>query len=162
MARRFSRAWLEISRRALEHNVDVLQSHARDAKMCYVIKADAYGHGASTVYNILKESEKHRRAGGEGSMMCAVATMDEASAARREGINGTLLVMGALHPLEAEHARELGVIPTICSRTCEGAAMHQPGDAASGRGVFQGGPPAGRPREAGHGHEPIGRPGSPW
>ena len=41
------RTWAEISLNAIEHNYNVIRNKvADDTKVCCVIKADGYGHGA--------------------------------------------------------------------------------------------------------------------
>ena len=51
------RTWAEISLNAIEHNYNVIRNKvADDTKVCCVIKADGYGHGAvelSQVYEKL-------------------------------------------------------------------------------------------------------------
>jgi len=58
-----------------------------DAQLCAVVKADGYGHGAP---------ESARAAQEGGAKWLAVATADEAAELRREGLDGRVLVMGAL------------------------------------------------------------------
>lgn len=44
------RTWAEISLNAIEHNYNVIRNKvADDTKVCCVIKADGYGHGAGIV-----------------------------------------------------------------------------------------------------------------
>ena len=43
-------AWVEIDLGAIAHNYKEIRRHTRkDAKLCAVVKADAYGHGAIAV-----------------------------------------------------------------------------------------------------------------
>ena len=69
-----------ISRAALLHNVKVLRKTLPDTtRICAVIKADAYGHGASIVADALTNfSSEHIEAPAVD--MLAVATIDEAMA----------------------------------------------------------------------------------
>ncbi len=46
---------LEISRSRLRHNLQLLQSQLRPAKLCATIKADAYGHGMQLIAQCLAE-----------------------------------------------------------------------------------------------------------
>jgi len=70
------------------------------ARLCAVVKADGYGHGAVAAA---------RAALRGGAATLAVATAGEAAALRAAGLDGPLLVMGALSPEElAVAAAELG------------------------------------------------------
>src|SRR4051794_38377051 len=65
------------------------------AKLCAVVKADGYGHGAISAA---------RAALAGGAARLAVATANEAAALREVGIDAPILVMGALSPEELEIA----------------------------------------------------------
>lgn len=43
----------------------------------------------------------------------AVATLEEGRRLREGGIKGEVLLLGSLHPLEAEEALRLGLVPTL-------------------------------------------------
>ena len=60
-----------------------------------MVKADGYGHGAAPAA---------RAALAGGATWLAVATADEADAAARRGVDGPLLVLGALSPEELDVA----------------------------------------------------------
>jgi alanine racemase len=68
---------------------------AGDTRLCAVVKADAYGHGAV-------ECARAARAGGAAWL--ATATANEAAALRAAGVEGPLLVMGILTGRELETA----------------------------------------------------------
>ena len=73
----------EISLAALDHNLSLLRRRIGPrAKLCAVVKADAYGHGLA----LLMESLSHR------VDYMAVATPEEALTLRRWGYTGPLLV----------------------------------------------------------------------
>ena len=40
------RTWTEVSLNAIEHNFKEIKSKVQSAKICCVVKADGYGHGA--------------------------------------------------------------------------------------------------------------------
>ena len=63
--------------------------------MCAVVKADGYGHG-------MVPAARAAQAGGASWL--AVATAEEARGLRAAGIEGPVLVMGALSPEELEVA----------------------------------------------------------
>jgi alanine racemase len=69
------------------------------APLCAVVKADGYGHGAV---------EAGRAALRGGATMLAVATANEAAELRAAGIEGRLLVLGALSPEELDVALAAG------------------------------------------------------
>ncbi len=84
------RAWLELDRSALHHNVRMLREKLPDScRLMPAIKADAYGHGA--VY-VAKELQK------AGVDAFCVACAKEGIRLRRQGIQGMILVLGYTHP----------------------------------------------------------------
>jgi alanine racemase len=82
---------------AISRNAALLKQRLGDAALCAVVKADGYGHGALPCA---------RAALAGGATWLAVATAREAEALREGGINGRLLVMGALTRAELEVALE--------------------------------------------------------
>jgi alanine racemase len=92
------RAVAHIDLGAVERNCAHLRSLlAYGARLCAVVKADAYGHGAAWC-------AKAALAGG--AEWLAVATAGEAAELRRHGIDSRILVMGALTREEAKVALE--------------------------------------------------------
>lgn len=84
------RAWIEISRQALQHNVTVLQKQLpKDCILMPAVKANAYGHGASLIARELQHM---------GISAFCVATVTEGAELRRSGIKGEILVLGYTHP----------------------------------------------------------------
>jgi len=81
------RALARIDVGAIERNCARLARVAAPARLCAVVKADGYGHGAA---------QAARAAQAGGAAWLAVATADEAAGLRAAGIAGPLLVMGAL------------------------------------------------------------------
>ena len=81
------RALARIDLAAIERNCARLARVAAPARLCAVVKADGYGHGAE---------QAARAAQAGGATWLAVATADEAAGLRAAGIDGPLLVMGAL------------------------------------------------------------------
>jgi len=88
------RALARVDLAAIERNCELLARAGAPAALCVVVKADGYGHGAAPAA---------RAAQAGGAPWLAVATAAEAAELRAEGIEGPLLVMGALS------ARELTV-----------------------------------------------------
>lgn len=94
------RALARVNVAAIERNCARLRRELGDGTaLCAVVKADGYGHGAAA-------SARAAQAGGASWL--AVAAAGEALALRHEGIEGPILVMGALAPEELDVALEAG------------------------------------------------------
>ena len=105
MSKRAVRA--EVSLEAIRHNYCVIrEALCSGAKLCAVVKANAYGHGALAV-------AKEAVAAGAASL--AVATLSEAAELRCAGIRTPLLVLGLIDPLEAAEAVALDVTQTVAN-----------------------------------------------
>jgi alanine racemase len=89
------RALAQVDLGAIERNAARLAAVAAPASLCAVVKADAYGHG-------MLPCARAARAGGTAWL--AVATAEEARGLRAGGIEGPVLVMGALSAQELEVA----------------------------------------------------------
>lgn len=90
-----------------------------NAKLCAVVKANAYGHGATAVAETLK---------GRASMF-AVALIDEGISLRLAGIEEDILVLTPPTDLyDAERAKAYGLILSVHDRAsaalCKGARVH--------------------------------------
>ena len=81
------RALARVDLGAIERNCAHLRSLSGEAELCVVVKADGYGHGAVM-------SARAAQAGG--ATWLAVAAAAEAAELRAAGIEGPLLIMGAL------------------------------------------------------------------
>jgi alanine racemase len=79
-----ARAWAEVDLGAVAHNVAVLRALVRPARLCAVVKANGYGHGAAPV---------GRAALGAGADWLAVAQVDEAVVLRDAGIEAPILLL---------------------------------------------------------------------
>jgi alanine racemase len=94
------RALARINLAAIERNVHRLRGAlAADTEMCVVVKADGYGHGAIQVA---------RAAQAAGASWLAVASAQEAAELRDAGVDGPLLVLGALSGDELPAALRAG------------------------------------------------------
>ncbi len=90
------RALARVNLAAIERNVARLRRElVGGGELCAVVKADGYGHGALPAA---------RAALAGGATWLAVAAADEASALRSAGIQGPILVMGALSAPELDTA----------------------------------------------------------
>ena len=74
--------------------------------MIAVVKADAYGHGATTVARALE---------GMGVDALAVAIIDEAVALRKEGIGSPIIVFGGALPGEEAATLHYDLLPAVHS-----------------------------------------------
>ena len=87
-------AWAEINLDAVAHNVQMAKANLKPTtKLCAVVKADAYGHGAVRVA---------QEAARNGADFFAVALLQEAVRLRDAGIDQPILVLGSLLPEVAD------------------------------------------------------------
>ena len=87
------RTWAEIDLDALAHDFNAVRRAAdKNAKVCCVVKADAYGHGA---VRMAQEFESL------GADWFAVSNLEEALQLRLGGIEKPILVLGYTPPEEA-------------------------------------------------------------
>src|SRR5688500_4670513 len=89
------RALARVNLAAIERNCARLASVAAPASLCAVVKAGGYGHGAAP-------AARAARAGG--ATWLAVATAGEAAELREAGLEGPVLVLGALSEEELDVA----------------------------------------------------------
>ena len=81
--------WAEIDLAAISHNAGEVIRATGGARLCAVVKADAYGHGALPAA---------KAALGGGASWLAVALVEEAAALRGEGIDVPILVLSEPPP----------------------------------------------------------------
>ena len=104
--------------KGIEENMrTICTSLPENVKAMAVVKADGYGHGAfQTAQAALRG----------GAFMLAVASVDEGSRLREEGIRAPILVLGAVTEADVAEGVENGLTQTVCSpemvRMCEKAA----------------------------------------
>ncbi len=84
----YSRTYAKIDLDAIKENINNIKSNLdKKTKVCAVIKADAYGHGAVPVAKTIEDDVD----------FFAVATFDEASNLRNHDINKPILILGYIH-----------------------------------------------------------------
>ncbi|MEG2069741.1 MAG: alanine racemase, partial [Acidaminococcaceae bacterium] len=89
-------AWAEIDLSAVAHNMATARQRTLPGtKLCAVVKAEAYGHGAVPVANA---------AIAGGADFLAVAILQEAVSLRDAGINVPILILGTM---QIEYAKEI-------------------------------------------------------
>ena len=99
-------AWAEIDLGALRHNYEEIKKNIRGgAKLCAVVKADAYGHGAVAVARVAVEA---------GASYLAVATLGEAIELREAGFTTPILLLGLVLPDEARDIVDYDVTQVVC------------------------------------------------
>jgi alanine racemase len=128
------RALARVDLGAIERNARRLAAVAAPAALCAVVKADAYGHG-------MVPAARAAQAGG--ATWLAVATADEARGLREGGLEGPVLVMGALSEeelavavaarAEVEAWREAFVDRLAAMPGSDGTAVHVKLDTGMGR-----------------------------
>lgn len=85
-----ARAWIELDREALHHNIDELKRILPEGcRLMPAVKANAYGHGA-----VLMARECNQM----GITEFCVATASEGVELRKSGISGEILILGYTHP----------------------------------------------------------------
>lgn len=91
---------------AISRNVSRLIRHAAPSRVCAVVKADGYGHGAVAV---------GRAALKAGAAQLAVALVEEGIELREAGIDGPILVLSEPRPLEMVEVVEYRLTPSVYS-----------------------------------------------
>jgi alanine racemase len=118
-------AWAEIDLDAIASNVRALAAIAPASRLCAVVKADAYGHGALPVA---------RAALGAGASALAVAQVGEGVALREAGIDAPVLVL-AEPPAPARRALARAGLDAVAYTP---AGIEGLGDAARAEGHLVG------------------------
>lgn len=101
------RTWAEIDLDALRHNYTVIRNAVkRDTEICWVVKADGYGHGAVVVARTLEEM---------GAAWFAVSNIEEAEQLRSGGVIGSILILGYTPPAMAQTLAERSISQAVFS-----------------------------------------------
>lgn len=105
--------WAEISLPAIRKNLLKIRETVRGARVLFVVKADAYGHGAR---EIARYCQDERLCCGFG-----VSSVEEGVALRRAGIILDILILGSLYPFESfVKAIRNNLIVTVASMDAAG------------------------------------------
>lgn len=106
-------AWAEVDLAALRANLAAIRARiAGGARLCAVVKADGYGHGAVAVA---------REAVAAGASYLAVAVVSEGIALRRAGFTTPILLLGPTAPAEAATVAAYDLTAAVFTR--EAAAL---------------------------------------
>ncbi len=104
---KMGRAWIEVNRNNLRHNVEILKKVMQPGcELMAVVKAQAYGHGA-----VLTASHLNKM----GVRAFAVATVDEGIALRKSGVCGEILILGYTEAGRASELKEYDLMQTLIS-----------------------------------------------
>lgn len=104
----FRRTWAEIDLDAIAHNYHQIKDRLNpETKVCCVIKADAYGHGAELLAREYEEL---------GADWFAVSNLEEAIQLRNAQIGLPILVLGYTPPESAAELANMDVAQAILSR----------------------------------------------
>ena len=99
------RSWVEVSRRQIAENYRAVRAVVGPGiEVMGVVKADAYGHGAVEVSQVLV---------GEGARWLAVSSVEEGVALRRAGIEARILVMADNLPFTRPALLEHDLTPVV-------------------------------------------------
>lgn len=105
--RRFFRpTWAEVDLSTIKSNLKRLRARAGKAKVMFVVKANAYGHGAAACAKAARGSAD----------WLGVSSVEEGVVLRQAGIAAPILVLGSLYPFESFlAAAEFKLTPTVAS-----------------------------------------------
>lgn len=118
----YLRAYAEVDLEAIGHNIAQVRQNIGDGvKICAVIKADAYGHGAVAVGRYLEKTVEY----------FAVATVDEAVELREAGITLPIVILSYVSPKNYGDVVRCDVTQTVYSY--ETAALLSQEAAAQGK-----------------------------
>ncbi|MHC5268807.1 membrane-bound serine racemase VanT [Enterococcus sp. LJL98] len=111
-----SRSTRVISKQAIQQNLQAVQAHlSPETKVMAVVKANAYGCDANLFSKTLEK---------RGVDFFAVATIDEGINLRKNGISGSILVLGYTSPSRIKELQYYSLIQSIVSED-HGKALNQ-------------------------------------
>jgi alanine racemase len=96
--------WVEVDLSAVAHNARWVVSRLEGAKLMAVVKADAYGHGATEVARVALKA---------GACALGVRDLSEAAELRRAGIKAPIHLLFPILLEQASDAVRLGVSVTV-------------------------------------------------
>lgn len=98
-------SWIELSQKALRHNVSSLRRLAGDRKLAVSVKANAYGHGLTEIVSDLAEVAE--------ADYVTVHSLEEALACRRHGWSRPVMILGPVASDQLETIIENDFEPVI-------------------------------------------------
>lgn len=100
------RTWAEVDLTAAEHNFNIIKNKAKGSKICCVVKADGYGHGAKVLSKLYENL---------GADYLAVSNIDEAEELREYGIKLPILILGYTPVHDAKRLLRLNLTQAVYS-----------------------------------------------
>jgi alanine racemase len=100
--------WIELSRSALNRNLDTLSRLAKGRIMAPSVKADAYGHGLPEIISLLGEREDIE--------YVSVHSLEEAMTCRHAGWNRKIMVLGPIALNQLDAVLDYGLEPVVTSK----------------------------------------------
>lgn len=101
------RTWAEISLDAIAHNFNEIKNKVNgNSKICCVIKADGYGHGAAELANIYDEL---------GTDFFAVSNIDEGIEIRNSGCKLPIVILGYTPVADAKRLSDYDISQAVFS-----------------------------------------------
>lgn len=98
------RTWAEVDLTAARHNFNIIKEKAKGCKICCVVKADGYGHGANVLSKLYEDL---------GADFLAVSNIDEAEELRVYGITLPILILGYTPVDEAKRLLNLKLTQAV-------------------------------------------------
>ena len=99
------RTWANIDLDAAKHNYRIIQNQLNNGtKLCCVVKANGYGHGAVQLSKLYESL---------GADYLAVSNIEEAIQLRNNGIHIPILILGYTDPQYAKALAEYNIIQTV-------------------------------------------------
>ena len=99
------RTWAEIDLDAVRENFRLIKAQVKPStKVCCVIKADAYGHGAERLAQVYEQA---------GADWFAVSNLEEAEQLRRAGTVLPILILGHTPPCDAKRLAENDIAQAV-------------------------------------------------
>ena len=99
-------AWVDVDLDVLDRNLAALRARMGSARILAVVKADAYGHGATGVSRALEAA---------GVDWLGVALLEEGAEVRRSGVDLPILVLGTARPEWLALYRRYELTPAVSS-----------------------------------------------
>ncbi|MBR3988180.1 MAG: alanine racemase [Clostridia bacterium] len=100
------RTWAEVDLTAAEHNFNIIREKAKNSKICCVVKADGYGHGAKVLSRLYENL---------GADYLAVSNIDEAEELRDYGISLPILILGYTPVADAKRLLKYNLTQAVYS-----------------------------------------------
>lgn len=98
------RTWAEVDLTAAEHNFNIIKEKSKGSKICCVVKADGYGHGAKVLSKLYEDL---------GADFLAVSNIDEAEELRDYGITLPILILGYTPVNDAKRLLKLNLTQAV-------------------------------------------------